>query len=84
MNGEWYDPFAQSSIMTSIIQWRIIISVLLIINNGSSEKPKIIHEQKSKIEPWDSQLPAILKNHLEDLGHKKHTIKNEINAPKYM
>lgn len=32
MNGEWYNPFAQSSLMTSLLQWGIVISVLLIIN----------------------------------------------------
>ena len=32
MNGEWYNPFAQSSLMTSLLQWGIVVSVLLIIN----------------------------------------------------
>ena len=32
MNGEWYNPFAQSSLMTSLLQWGIVISVLLGIN----------------------------------------------------
>lgn len=33
MNNKWYDPFAQSSLMTSILQWGIVISVMIIINN---------------------------------------------------
>jgi NSS family neurotransmitter:Na+ symporter len=32
MNGEWYNPFGQSSLMTSLLQWGIVISVLFIIN----------------------------------------------------
>jgi len=32
MNSEWYNPFAQSSLMTSVLQWGIVISVLFIIN----------------------------------------------------
>ena len=33
MNNKWYDPFAQSSLMTSLLQWGIVISVMIIINN---------------------------------------------------
>lgn len=32
MNDEWYNPLAQSSLMTSLLQWGIVITVLLIIN----------------------------------------------------
>lgn len=32
MNGEWYNPFAQSSLMTSLLQWGMGIAVLLILN----------------------------------------------------
>jgi len=32
MTGNWYDPFTQSSLMTSLLQWGIVIIVLLVIN----------------------------------------------------
>ena len=32
MNGEWYNPFASASLMTAVVQWGIVISVLLLIN----------------------------------------------------
>jgi NSS family neurotransmitter:Na+ symporter len=31
-NSEWFNPFAQSSIMTCVLQWGIVIAVFLIIN----------------------------------------------------
>ncbi|MEZ5043470.1 MAG: sodium-dependent transporter [Saprospiraceae bacterium] len=32
MNSEWYNPFAQSSIMTCVLQWGLVFSVLFILN----------------------------------------------------
>ena len=32
MNGEWYSPFARSSLMTCLLQWGFILLVLMILN----------------------------------------------------
>lgn len=40
MNGEWYDPFGQSSLMTSLLQWGIVIAVLFIINKWIVRRTK--------------------------------------------
>jgi len=32
MNNDWYDPFAQSSIMTCLLQWMMVIGILLVLN----------------------------------------------------
>ncbi len=31
-SGQWYDPFAQSSIMTCLVQWGLILIVLIALN----------------------------------------------------
>ncbi|MEX2028750.1 MAG: sodium-dependent transporter [Candidatus Curtissbacteria bacterium] len=32
MNNEWYDPFSQSSMMTCLMQWLIVIVLVLVLN----------------------------------------------------
>ena len=32
INEEWYNPFAKSSIMTCLLQWGVVLSVLILIN----------------------------------------------------
>src|SRR5690606_25009586 len=38
MTEEWYNPFATSSLMTSILQWGIIILVLISLNKWIVKK----------------------------------------------
>ncbi|MEJ7736422.1 MAG: sodium-dependent transporter [Chitinophagaceae bacterium] len=38
MNNEWYNPFASASLMTTVLQWGIVISVLLVINKWVTRK----------------------------------------------
>jgi len=38
MNENWYDPFGQSSLATSLFQWGIVITVLVVMNKWIARK----------------------------------------------